>query len=226
MQTGVELKFTKKWRFVYFLVSLLVLLFLLHQGRQVGVLYVIVFISVSTVLGIYAVSGSRRDFWIATLLGIPVVLFRWGSLVVKNELVTILMFISSIVFFLFLTVSILLYVLRSREVTTDTLFGAISVYLLIGFTWALGYALLNLIQPDSFALSTQSKVSDEAATVNFIYYSYTTLTTLGYGDITPKSSIAKYVAVMEAVCGVLYVAILVARLVGLHLVPSPTKKSD
>lgn len=99
------------------------------------------------------------------------------------------------------------------EVTTDTLCGAISIYLLIGTTWAVTFSVLEVLQPGSFdGLSD----SDGSTWTHFLYFSLTTLTTLGYGDITPASGPAQIWANLEAVFGVLYLTILVARLVSLY----------
>jgi hypothetical protein len=108
---------------------------------------------------------------------------------------------------------VLAYVLAAKRVTRDMIFGAISAYLLIGIAWTSAYALLEALQPGSFSI-------DEAQTPDFYYYSFTTLTTLGYGDITPVTSRAKSMAVLEAVNGVLYIAVLIARLVGTQIAHS------
>jgi len=119
----------------------------------------------------------------------------------------------------FFCVSILAYVLHSGRVTSDKIFAAICVYLLLGFVWTYVYALLDDMQPGSFADSTETGRTDDVAHVTQLrYLSFATLTTLGYGDILPRSSTARTMAVLEAVMGQIYLAVLVARLVGLHIV--------
>ena len=120
---------------------------------------------------------------------------------------------------LFFCVSILAYVLHSGRVTSDKIFAAISVYLLLGFAWTYAYALLDDMQPGSFADSTETGRTDYVAHVMQLrYFSFVTLTTLGYGDVLPRSSAARTMATLEAVMGQIYLAVLVARLVGLHIV--------
>lgn len=104
---------------------------------------------------------------------------------------------------------------RSR-VTTDTLCGAVSIYMLLGLAWMLVYMILEIAAPGSFALSRTDIADYNKLAAEFIYFSYTTLTTTGYGDITPRSDFARSLTVVEHGTGVLYVAILMARLVSLY----------
>ena len=114
---------------------------------------------------------------------------------------------------------ILGYVLRSGRVTIDRIFAAVCVYMLIGFAWTFAYALLEEIAPGSFAALPEIGRNDDVARVlRLRYFSFMTLTTVGYGDILPRSSAARTMAVLEAVMGQIYLMVLVARLVGLHIV--------
>jgi voltage-gated potassium channel len=119
----------------------------------------------------------------------------------------------------FFCVSILGYVLHSGRVTSDKIFATICVYLLVGFVWTYAYALLDEVQPGSFAASTETGRNDYVGRIMQLrYFSFATLTTLGYGDILPRSPTARTMAVLETVMGQIYLAVLVARLVGLHIV--------
>src|SRR4029453_733173 len=112
------------------------------------------------------------------------------------------------VLFLLLSVRLGLQVVLARgRVTTNHLLGAMSVYLLLGVTWALVFRILHRVAPGSFdGLSTGSPSE-------FLYFSFVTLATLGYGDITPVNPIARTAVYLEAVVGQLYVAVLIASLV-------------
>jgi hypothetical protein len=96
--------------------------------------------------------------------------------------------------------------------------GAISIYMLIGLIWSCLYFFVSLIEPQAFNglpdLSTDDVRNVNAAFMDLLYYSYVSLSTLGYGDITPVSRAAQSLAYLEAICGVMYVAVLVAALVG------------
>jgi hypothetical protein len=116
-------------------------------------------------------------------------------------------------------------VLSSTTVTHDTLAGAMCVYLLLGVIWAMMFALIESVQPGSFLVGGES-VADahggqEGEMAQFLYLSFVTLTTVGYGDILPTTPVARRVAVLEAVVGQLYVAVLIARLVSQRVSARP-----
>ena len=100
-----------------------------------------------------------------------------------------------------------------EEVDTNLICGGIAVYLLLGITWALSYRVIEQLNPGSFSLAAPN---GDPAWSEILYFSYTTLTTLGYGDIVPLKPFARIWAMMETVTGTLYIAILVARLVSLY----------
>ena len=104
-------------------------------------------------------------------------------------------------------------IFSETTVTADTIQGGIAVYFLSGLLWAFFYETLLLFNPDAILFSNHvlGKFSD------IIYFSFVTMTTLGYGDIIPVSRMAKNLALLEAVWGQTYLTVLVARLVGLHL---------
>jgi hypothetical protein len=113
-------------------------------------------------------------------------------------------------------------VFRDETVTFDTIFGAVCAYLLLGVTWGTAYALLVVISPDSLSVSPGLAHASgwgepiSAFTPVLQYYSFTTLATLGYGDVSPLSPGARALSVMEGLAGQLYLAVLVARLVAIH----------
>lgn len=111
-------------------------------------------------------------------------------------------------------------VLFSDKVDGNRLAGAVGVYMLFGLIWALVYFFIYLVDPDAFKgvpVIESFKPSDLAGIMlDILYYSYVTLSTLGYGDISPVSRIAQALAYLEAITGVLYIAVLVAALVGAY----------
>lgn len=119
--------------------------------------------------------------------------------------------------------TVLLHVFREDIVTFDTLIGAFSVYLLMGLAWSGIDSLLYLQGPGAFHLPDGWRPTHESGiTVDvpfniLLYFSFITLTTVGYGDVLPVSGAARTVAILEAVLGHFYLAVLVARLVGLHI---------
>lgn len=162
------------------------------------------------ITGVYAVSDRRRQVVIAGLLAIPAFGFGWLHVITGAPVIGTAEIVFTLLFYAFTALVGLSQVLGERRITTDTIYGAVSVYLLMGLTWANAYALVESVNPGSF--STES--GDGAFTFPaFIYFSFVTLTTLGYGDITPITDQARSLAVLEMVSGTLYIAVLIARLV-------------
>jgi len=126
-----------------------------------------------------------------------------------------------LLFVLFVTVSELRSVLKQREVTGETICMAVSVYLLLGLTWAFLYGVLFQLHPESFGGLTTAEPGHPTELLHifplFGYFSLTTLSTIGFGDITPLTLQARYAAVAEGITGQFYLAILVARLVGMQM---------
>lgn len=129
-------------------------------------------------------------------------------------------------FFSLTTVTIIRFVLSYKRVTADKIYGAICGYLLIGIIWAFIYTTIENAAPASFSFTHgvhadyYHSFSHRFYFGQFIYYSFVTLTTTGYGDISPTSNLARVFSALEAVVGQLYVAVLIARLVGLHITHS------
>jgi len=127
--------------------------------------------------------------------------------------------IIQIVIVMFVVVHLMKWLFSVEKVDADTVKGGISVYILLGLTWTALYRLVYELNPDSFSVQF-------GAVWEFIYFSFTTLTTVGYGDITPVSSFAMMLTNLEGMVGQLFLAVFVARLVGLHIVQSHIKDNS
>ena len=115
---------------------------------------------------------------------------------------------------IFVTVVLVWSIISNPSVTADTLAGAVSAYLLIGITFGLAYLLIDSLMPGSFKDTVQP--GKHFIPADFTFFSFVTLTTVGYGDIVPWGPHARALAVLESVLGIMYPAVLVSRLVGLH----------
>ena len=113
-------------------------------------------------------------------------------------------------FFTFVVVRLVFQIARSERVDGTVILEAINGYLLIGLTFSLFVSLVLRFNPNAFHLTNMS----EDSLTNFIYYTFVTMTTLGYGDIVPVSPAAKSLAILISISGQMYVAILIALLVG------------
>ncbi|MCZ6478782.1 MAG: potassium channel family protein [candidate division NC10 bacterium] len=182
--------------------------------------------SVVLLAAVYAVSEKRQLFTIALVLAIPIIAARWLNYFLQNDLFALVSKSLTILFLIFIAITVLFHVLKDEEVTADKIYGALVVYLLIGFTWALLFTVIEGIRPQSFLIGDLQRASIRDMSTHFTYYSFVTLTTLGYGDITPLTPAAKTFSFMEAVFGQIYIAVLIARLVGLHIAYSMKKDSS
>jgi voltage-gated potassium channel len=135
-----------------------------------------------------------------------------------------------LLFILFVTLSEFRSVLKQREVTGETICMAVSVYLLLGFTWAFLYAVMFQLHPESFGGLEAAKSGHPTPLLHIFpilgYFSLTTLSTIGFGDITPLTLQARYAAVAEGITGQFYMAILVARLVGMQMSQSTGQPTE
>lgn len=171
--------------------------------------------------GVYAVSRNRRLLWIG--IGIAAVAFAIEAAVHARpgpSLLT-LNFLLSIGFLAFVAGAILQAILVRQRVTVDTVLGGICLYLILGMAWTVGYSYLEYTRPGSFEVAggpvPHPGREDEFRIEGMVYFSFVTLTTVGYGDIVPKTHPARTLAMAEAIAGSLYLAIFISRLVGLHL---------
>jgi hypothetical protein len=173
--------------------------------------------------GIYAVSQNRRQMVIALVLALPMWGCVWLEFFYQARWVGLTMHISAILFISYTISLIGGFIFRAPRVTRNVVYAAIIAYLLIGILWAGIFGLVAILQPGAFAVSAQEVKSSEFI---LVYYSFVTLTTLGYGDIVPLTGPAYSLVILEAVIGQLYLTVLIARLVGLHIAHAQDKPSD
>lgn len=156
---------------------------------------------------------------IGWVLAVPAAAERIAMIFTPNPALYLAGAIMWLLLFVFITWHLLRGVLKQKEITSETISMSISVYLLLGFTWALFYILIHHLQPLAFNLGSASSPGsgEQQFFPELTYFSLTTLSTIGFGDITPVSLQARYAAVAEGITGQFYLAILVARLVGMQM---------
>ena len=153
---------------------------------------------------------------------------RIATIFEHSPMLTMAGTICWLLFVVYVTASELRSVLKQREVTGETICMAVSVYLLMGFSWALLYAIIFQRHPEAFAgIATANQLTEfQHFFPIFGYFSLTTLSTIGFGDITPLTLQARYAAVAEGITGQFYLAILVARLVGMQMSQSMSRPAE
>src|SRR5204863_7893101 len=220
MQRTVKLRIPRFRRFtnVQLLVALVLLFFFFPFVEEVkgGDIIVSILLSLVLLSAVLAVADRKRLLAIAIVLAIPAIAGRWISHF-RPDLVPPPVFLTAgLVLIAFVVANLLRFVLRAPSVNADVLCASISAYLMLGLLWTMAYWLVDQLTPGAFSFNTTSETKETMAGFNAFYFSFITLSTVGYGDITPVSKVARMLAATEAMTGLLYVAVLIARLVGLY----------
>jgi voltage-gated potassium channel len=205
-----------------------ILLLLITQPAFSGHVYAesVATITISLVLltALYAFRATRLYFVIALALLFPSIGCRLVLLFTFYPTLELVGAISSCLFLGVTVVALVSRLFIVRSVTLDMISAAICAYLLMGVTFAYAFAVVELRHPGSFSAALLQRSAHHAPLIvslhSLLYYSFTCLTTTGFGDIAPLSEGARSLSVMEAVFGELFVAILIARLVSLEVAQS------
>lgn len=204
----------KKYRFSILLVTLMSLLLIfpfLDHFKLTGLrLLLDVFTTLILISSVHAVSENRRQLIMALSVILPAIVLGWGNQLFHVKISEIGATILQTIAFGFIAYHILRYALRGGRVDHEKVAAAVCVYLLIGVVWQDLYILVDILIPGSFSSAVLTGK-------DYLYYSFVTLSTLGYGDISPVNGPARALAYTEALVGQLYLTILVARLVGLYI---------
>ena len=208
-------------RYLFFMLTLLLLLFLhalLPTSAHEGYFTVLNLGFLLIVLATVFASSRKLSFSIIIVtLGIPMVTTRIVESLYPDELLFTVSNLLGCLFFTLLSVVILASILKQQKVTANLIYGSISVYLLIGMSWTFIYMLIANIDPLAFSIAEVETQSRHEYFNTFSYYSYVVLSTLGFGDIHPINPLARTITYLEALVGQLYLTILIARFVGLHI---------
>ncbi len=208
-----------------FLLLLVLVAFVLPSigfGKENSRLYNNGAFTVLLVSGVAIAWGQRKLFIVSALVGVVALAVRWrawGLRTARAELWNDWWTLAAVVM---IAIVLLAQIFRPGRVTHVRIQGAIAVYLLFGVAWAHAYHITAILHPGSFAFQ-----AGELSTVaDWIYYSFVTLTTVGYGDITPTAQISRTLAVGEALTGQLYLAVMIARLVAMEIVSWQEKAAE
>ena len=203
------------------LIALALLFFFVPFVEEIkgGDLIVSGLLSLVLLAGVLAVASRGRTLTVALLLAIPAVAGRWINHFQPHLVPPAIFLVAGIGLVAFVVVNLLRFVLRAPSVDVEVLCASISAYLMLGLIWTMAYWLVEQLTPGAFAFNTTSGTKETMEGFNAFYFSFITLSTVGYGDITPVSKVARMLAAMEAMTGLFYVAVLIARLVGLYSTP-------
>ena len=200
-----------------FLWLLLIAVFILVPlADREGMLFASAGFSVLLIAGVLLVAKNRMTRGLVTVTALITLTIHWVQHVVPGTGLASMSALASIGFLALLACLVFLEVLKKGPITLHRVQGAVAVYLLFGLIWAFAYDLVILHAPQAFH-ADELTVQHGPLTPTLIYFSFTTLTTVGYGDITPIHPIARSLAMLEAFVGQLFPAILIARLVAMEL---------
>jgi len=188
-----------------------------------GSLVLSILLSLVLIAGVLSVADRKHVLVVVILLAIPAVGGRWLNHFRPDLFPPRVFLIAGLLLIAFVIANLLRFILRAPSVNTEVLCASISAYLMLGLVWAMAYWLVDRLTPGGAFSFNTSAGPRSIEGLNGLYFSFVTLSTLGYGDITPVSRIARWLAAMEAITGLLYVAVLIARLVSLY---SSSKSDD
>ena len=166
------------------------------------------------IVAMYSIVRSNKHLAISALLGLPMVTSIWLGYFIKSATILVIGELFGMMFIGFAVFELIRFILASEDVTSEVLFAAVIIYLLMALMWSFAYGALEAITPGSFSMQ-ESGIN--VGQFVFLYYSFVTITTLGYGDITPATHQAGALSILEAIVGQIYLVVLVAFLVGMYV---------
>ncbi len=182
------------------------------------------FTSIILIACVYAVRGSRKHLLIAISMMLPILVFFWLDIPTKHDWYNLVSNSSPILLFSYISYLIFRDLIQVKNIDADMIAGGISIYLMIGLIFAFIYIALFNYNHGNFVVSEMLEAQKLKYDENiFVYFSYVTMTTLGYGDVTPVTTIARVVVQFQVLLAQLYLAIFIARLVSMY---TASKMSD
>jgi len=209
----------QRTNFFYLLIALLILLVAIPLADDLNLASVPLVrglaFSCLLVIGVWSLKGGGRFFRVGMAFVIAGVILNVLAIQSHSPFFQYGSILLLIGFLLVAIAFTMKQVAIGTDINTNRIVGAICVYLLLGAIWAMLYTLVNAVSPGSFA--GFSPMDDFGWDSEWLYFSFVTMTTLGYGDILPVSATARGLAYMQAIVGQFYIAVLVAGLVGAYV---------
>jgi hypothetical protein len=211
-----------RWRYLILLGTLLLVLVVqpVSFGFSTSPQLFDAFLMLVTVALLLSLCPDKNRRSVAIALGIPTSLLSLGGHLLADQPTNRVVLIGhglAVVFYAWAAVLIVASLFRRPALSLDSVFGTMCGYLLLGMAWGVLYSMLDTVWPGSFEVGNRlaEQVQPDRSRIHlFTYYSFITLTTVGYGDVTPLSTPARTCAWLEALTGQFYLAVLVAGLVG------------
>jgi hypothetical protein len=202
---------TQSRAFVLLFALLVQLLFsgMFHEGQIIP----LILRGSILVAAIFMTADRKNHLIIGLSLGIPALILTFFTHPFNNQILAWITYANVLCLYLFILWLMLGQIFKARVITLNTIGLALCTYILIGAVWILFYTPVVVMDPNAF---THPILDDPDPLHTLTYFSYVTLATLGYGDISPVSNLARNLAILEAVTGTLFLAVLISRLVGTY----------
>lgn len=209
----------QKTNFTWLLFALLVFLIVVPIAEDIGIIsrriMRAVMFSSLLAFGVWSLRGFGRIYYLGLGLAVTGVILSLFTASIPSDSLSIGSFAAAFGFILVTVWFTGQQIVLGNEISANRVVGAVSLYLLLGVLWAISYAVIEMLLPGSFA--GFSKPLSQGWSSEWLYFSFVTMTTLGYGDLVPFSATARTFAYMQAVFGQFYIAILVAGLVSAYI---------
>jgi hypothetical protein len=192
--------------------GLLIWLVAFDRGRELRVLLELTGVIIP-LFAIAVVTPKRRDRWVAVALATGAMLFNGGALSGIRPGGGEIGHLLAVVFSAYATWKMLLGIVRSERVTGNVLAGALATYIMAGLAFAVVYGVIAVRQPDAFVTAAAAP----AAFSDLVYFSFVTLLTIGFGDVTAAAPFARAVVLVEGLFGVVFTTVVMASLVAGYL---------
>jgi voltage-gated potassium channel Kch len=223
LEKRFERFFRDRFNYLLILITILLLaspLLRLREGGGFALAFLALIFSVSNIFILRIMIERTGRFWLASAIFFLVFAFDFFVKHLRPDWADRAIIFSDIVYIVFLAIFLnylFHYLFHTQKVTQDSIKGGVCIYLLLGILWGVMYQIVYYFDPGAFNFQ-------ENTARNLFYFSYVTLTTVGYGDVVPASRLAETLAFLEAVSGQIFLAVFIARLMGLHIAHLVTRK--
>ena len=208
-------------RFIYIILAIIAVLlvnpFIRPLGKT-GYFFATLLITMIPLASFHALNENRNRAIIILFICAPFVILDGINMFFTNRYLMVVAYSFGTILYFYIIVLLVRSLLSQRVITANLVYCAISIYLMIGIMWAGIYTVLEGISPHSF--------SGTSETTDLLYFSFVTLTTVGFGDVAPLSILGKRLAVFEAAMGGIYMAIIIAMIVGRYMTLQAEQDSE
>ena len=181
--------------------------------------------TITLIFAVFAVGGRRRSLVAALCLVLPALLTRWMHELVPQAMPREIFTVCGFLFVAFVIGHLLRYILVAPRVNSEVICAGIAIYLLMAMLWSFAYATIYRHVPNSFNMSMAADAGKPLQGFRSLYFSFTTMSTGGYGDIIPTAGTARMLAMLQQTTGMFYMAVLISRLVSLYSSQKPSTSS-